>query len=228
MVKEFQPIPQMIITDLETLKVMSDELRLKLIEALGRGPATVKQLAELVGVPQSKLYYHVGLLERHGLITVVDTQIVSGIVEKWYQCTAEDYSVAGKLFRLEPERESIYGLIMTIFDSTLAEIRQAVTAKLINLDDKAPDKEQLSLSKSSAFLTPEQAELIRKQLQEIHVQLTEFDQEKNTEGKQMFSLLTGFYPRQATQDTPHAFGEIEFCPLMRISTKPYSPRLWGD
>ena len=209
MTKEFQQIPQMIITDLETLKVMSDELRLKLIEALGRGPATVKQLAELVDVPQSKLYYHVGLLEKHGLITVVDTQIVSGIVEKWYQCTAEDYHIDGKLFRLEPDRESVYGLIMTIFDSTLAEIRQAVAAKLINLGEEAPDKDQLALTNSSAFLTPEQAELIKEQLQEIHAQLTEFDQEKNTEGKQMFSLLTGFYPRQATQDTPHTFGDTE-------------------
>lgn len=209
MVEKFHPIPQMIITDLETLKVMSDELRLKLIEALSRGPTTVKQLAELVGVPQSKLYYHVGLLEKHGLITVVDTQIVSGIVEKWYQCTAEDYSVDGKLFRLEPEKESVYGLIRIVFDSTLAEIRQAVTAKLINLDEEAPDKDQMALTKSSAFLTPAQAELIKKQLKEIHAQLTEFDQEKDTEGKQMFSLLTGFYPRQATQDTPQTFEDSE-------------------
>ena len=185
----------MIIADLETLKVMTDSLRLKLIEALSHEPITVKQLAKLVGVPQSKLYYHVGLLEKQGLITIVDTQIVSGIVEKWYQSTAMSYRIDHKLFKAQPDEDAAYGLIMTVFDATLAEIRDAVDAGLINLDTEASNKDRLALSKSNTFLTPEQAELMRKQLDTIHEQFSEFSRDTNRDGKYLFTLLTGFYPR---------------------------------
>ncbi|MBX6342634.1 MAG: helix-turn-helix transcriptional regulator [Thermomicrobiaceae bacterium] len=78
-----------VIRDLETLRAVSDPLRLRLFELLRGGPRTVKQLAAALDLPPTRLYYHVGQLEAHGLVRVVDTRVVSGIIEKRYQATAQ-------------------------------------------------------------------------------------------------------------------------------------------
>ena len=78
------------ITDLETLKVISDPLRLNIIQVIkdiniSGALCSVKQVSERLDIPPAKLYYHVKLLEKHGFLEVTETRIVSGIVEKLYR-----------------------------------------------------------------------------------------------------------------------------------------------
>src|SRR5215204_376969 len=75
-----------IIDDLETLRLLTQPVRLKIVEALrsAPGPLTVKELAVALGTTQTKLYYHVNLLEGADLIRVAATRLVSGILEKRY------------------------------------------------------------------------------------------------------------------------------------------------
>src|SRR5262249_42234476 len=124
MAKKFQPAPEMLISDLETVRVMSDPLRVQALEAMTAGPITVKQVAQIVGTPPSKLYYHFGLLEKHGLIVVVDTQMVSGIVEKWYQAAALSFRIDRKLFKSDVASDTAFDLITSMFDSTATDIRR--------------------------------------------------------------------------------------------------------
>jgi AcrR family transcriptional regulator len=49
------------------------------------GGRTVKELAEALGVPPTRLYYHVKILEHAGLIEVVERRMVSGIEERTYR-----------------------------------------------------------------------------------------------------------------------------------------------
>ena len=56
-----------VIDDVATLQVVADPLRLRLLEQLRREPQTVKQLAAALDVAQTKLYYHIKLLEEHDL-----------------------------------------------------------------------------------------------------------------------------------------------------------------
>ena len=74
--------------DIETLRVLADPLRLRMLEVFGqhgREPLTVKEIARSLGEPLTKLYYHVNLLEQHGLIVVASSRLVSGILEKHYR-----------------------------------------------------------------------------------------------------------------------------------------------
>ena len=57
----------LIVTELATLRVVSDPFRLRLFELLRDRPRTVKDLAAAVEAPITRLYYHVNLLEQHGL-----------------------------------------------------------------------------------------------------------------------------------------------------------------
>src|SRR5260221_6725972 len=76
-----KPEPRLEIRGLEPLKIIADPLRLRLVEALRMAPATVKELAAQQDVAPKSLYYHIGLLERHGMVKVVDSRLVSGILE---------------------------------------------------------------------------------------------------------------------------------------------------
>src|SRR5262245_31172041 len=92
---EYEMLDVKVIDDLATLRLLSDPLRL--IEELGVVPTTVKALARAMGMKPNRLYYHVNLLEQHGLVRVTHTRIVSGIVERTYALVARHFAVSEAL-----------------------------------------------------------------------------------------------------------------------------------
>ena len=84
-----------VIDDLETLHLLTQPLRLRIVEALraASGPLAVKDLARVLATSQTKLYYHVNLLEEARLIRVAATRVVSGITEKRYEAATYRLSV---------------------------------------------------------------------------------------------------------------------------------------
>ena len=87
------------VSDVDTIKAMADPTRLAILRALmddRRGAARVmsaKELAEVLGEPQTKLYRHLKVLEAAGLIEVAETRLVSGIVETRYRAAQRDIRV---------------------------------------------------------------------------------------------------------------------------------------
>jgi DNA-binding transcriptional ArsR family regulator len=74
--------------DVETLKALSDPLRLAILRAMMadvHAAYRVKDLAETLGQPVTRLYRHIKVLEAAGLIRVARTRLVSGIQESQYQ-----------------------------------------------------------------------------------------------------------------------------------------------
>ena len=107
-----------VISDPETLKVLADVQRLAVLLQLADGPRTVKEIAAALGVPVTRLYYHVRKLESHGLIKVHKRRMVSGIEERTYAATAENWTLAPELFAPAPNT----GLVKAMFDMTAAEL----------------------------------------------------------------------------------------------------------
>jgi len=66
-----------IINDLETLKVVADPVRNQILEVLEKKPQNVKEVADKLGLAPSKLYYHFNMLEKVGLIKVVESRQVA-------------------------------------------------------------------------------------------------------------------------------------------------------
>lgn len=85
------PVPMRYVEDVETIRVLSDPLRLAILRVLMtdaefRPPVmSAKELAAALGEPQTKLYRHLKQLEDVGLIVVAETRLVSGIVEQRYR-----------------------------------------------------------------------------------------------------------------------------------------------
>lgn len=115
-----------VIDDLATLRLLSDPLRLRLIEELGIKPTTVKALAKTLGMKPNRLYYHVNLLEEHGLVKVTDTRLVSGIVERTYGLVAKHFAVDDDLaMPAELKRE----VADTLFRAVSAELGESLEAE---------------------------------------------------------------------------------------------------
>lgn len=74
-----------LISDHAALRAIADPLRSRMLELLATA-RTVKELAAELGRPPDRLYYHLGLLEKHGLVKVVDDRAA----ERRYVATSRE------------------------------------------------------------------------------------------------------------------------------------------
>lgn len=71
----------------EQLKALADPTRAKILRILEDGPASAKQLSEVMGMTHGKVGHHVKVLREAGLIEVVDEVPVRAVTEKFYGLT---------------------------------------------------------------------------------------------------------------------------------------------
>ncbi len=164
------------IDTVEELRALADPVRLAILSALdtqvpgGELPVrSVKELAQQLGEPQTKLYRHVKQLEAAGLIEVAATRMVSGILEQRYRARQRDLRLSAALFRRHA-------------DETEAAIRSAFDAFLTGLFDRAreddwpsegPDKPVMLVSDKG--VSAEAAERIHARLVEAQREIAEAD-----------------------------------------------------
>ena len=97
------PVPVREVGDVETLKVLSDPLRLAILRVLMRDAGhrprvmTVKEIADALGEPPTKLYRHVKQLEARDLVQAAATRLVSGIVETSYRAGQHSLTIQAGL-----------------------------------------------------------------------------------------------------------------------------------
>jgi len=202
----YSPQAVKIIRDLETLRVLTDPLRMRILAHLRDQPRTVKEVAQILGLPHTRLYYHFNLLEKHGLIQVVSTRVVSGIIEKHYQVTAYEFNVDRAL--LSPKiANAPEGPWQQIIVQTIDTLQQDLTALAQNgtLQNfaKAADNETspppLRLSRTLAHLSPGQARAFAQRLQDL---LAEFEaQNTPSNDAEAYTLFVAFYPTPPTSET---------------------------
>jgi DNA-binding transcriptional ArsR family regulator len=185
---------------------MADPLRLQILDAMTERVCTVKLIASDLNIPATKLYYHFKQLEEHGLIRVVDTRLVSGIVEKLYQASAYSYRVdKGLLSPGTPESERhINQMLAALFDDTRDDILRSIEAGVIklsrqHLNDK-PNLHDLLSGRSIIRLSPQRAEAFYARLRAL---VKEFgEDELGVENEQMYALVVALYPTARSQSQP--------------------------
>ena len=148
------------ITNLDTVRIVADATQLRLIEALDQ-PRTVKELATAFDMPTTRLYYHINLLEQHGLIQVVESNIVSGIIEKRYQVTARRFDVDSQILCDAGQKtRHIDEIAAGVFDNARRQIRALADAYGEDTNKAAV----LALNQGVIALTPEEVAELRAEL----------------------------------------------------------------
>jgi DNA-binding transcriptional ArsR family regulator len=198
------PAEVLVISDLAVLRVLSDGLRLQLIEAFGRTrgvPRSVKEVAKEIGQSATKLYYHVNLLEENGLLLVAESRLVSGILEKKYVPAARQYTVDKELLRtaeggLGSEGESVFGqTIDTLLHSAAVDFRRAMVAGLATLGDESQPRRRSVLSKSVLRLRPEDAAKVIELLESLAQ-----TKDDETPDADTYGLTVAFHRRANAED----------------------------
>ena len=196
------------IADLETLKVVSDPLRLNILNRLRGEARTAKELARALHLSQTKLYYHLGLLEQHGLIRVTGTRLVSGILEKQYQASAYKLSVDPVLFAPTPTTPTRYeGLdvfLSAVLDYTHSDMLRSVQAGLAEYAKDAPPERALHVGRRWLRLTPAEAKTFWERLRALMEEYERLHGNEPDEDTLLYEMLMGFYP---THERPPAAQE---------------------
>ncbi len=151
----FIPQDEMFIHDIDTLRALTDPLRLRILELLAV-PQTVKAIAPKLGIGKTKLYYHINLLEKHGVIRVVRTRLVSGITEKSYQVAALRFRPAKELLGGDAGKGHGLAIFDTIWDATRAQFARSVESGQLDAAVAAKGG-KLVVSHTVLALTEEQA-----------------------------------------------------------------------
>jgi DNA-binding transcriptional ArsR family regulator len=139
--KKRPPDDRHVLDTVERLKAMADPIRMRFVLELGTEPRTVKEVAEALGVPPTRLYYHLRILERHGLVEVANRRMVSGIEERSYRIAGdvENWTVSPTL-----TASALYetGALRALFDVVRAEIEVVLQSSPdLTVDDpKSPLK----------------------------------------------------------------------------------------
>jgi DNA-binding transcriptional ArsR family regulator len=180
MVNDLKISDNLTIDNLETLKVLSDPTRHEIMKYVGaenkRGQfCTVKQLAKVMGVSATKLYYHIKLLEEQCLLVVGDTRIVSGIIEKQYHVIAWNISLSQSALSTQEEPkdealEKVFSSIEQIVGNSLNNVRTSLLTiyeeELAAKKGGKPARKQVAMhiSAKDLLLSTDQAITFEKQL----------------------------------------------------------------
>ena len=163
---------RVLIKDLETLRVLSDPLRMRMVDLMSQGEWTAKALASALGVSQTRLYHHLARLEDHGLVRVTGTRLVSGITEKSYAATGSHISVDPALFTAGSPAPTevaltLDALVGAAFETVRKEIELSIEAGVIDPGVDPERGRRLTISHDSARLTPAAAEAFEARIESL-------------------------------------------------------------
>jgi len=185
------------IKDRETLKVAAEPLRSQIIETLRNQPQTVKQVADKLGLSPSNLYYHFNLLEKHGLIQIVETRMVGNLVERLYLATAAELCVAPDLLSTTTDegKDSIRTLMASTIDTTREDLLRSLHARFYQLEHGAPEHPRRVIMNRATCTIPEaRLDEFYERIQALAEDFEACDMDPATPDTWPYSLTIVFYP----------------------------------
>jgi DNA-binding transcriptional ArsR family regulator len=127
------------VNDVETLRAMSDPLRLAILRLLmfdadvAVRVMSAKEIAAELGEPQTKLYRHLKQLEDAKLIEVAETRVVSGIIEQRYRTAQLDVRLSPALMGDTDVRGDLMTTVGAVIDEFRQELRRNVRANRVDM-----------------------------------------------------------------------------------------------
>ncbi len=194
------------VTDLETLRLLADPLRLSILGAFPSGSRrrsmSVKEIAEKLDEGQTKLYRHVKKLEEAGLLQVAETRVVSGIIERRYLPAQKRLLIESDLLTQQPEPDEYANTMAALLDATRDRLRTEIRAGrvVIKKPDEGPDS-SLQIGSVKVNMTLERYAKLRAAVTELLDNIGPSDESPDAVPVYL-QALTYANVEPATSDTP--------------------------
>lgn len=200
-----------VIQTMEALRVFFEPFRSRIMRELAERPRSVRELSDDLGVPQTKLYYHIHLLEEHGLIVVADEPRPSS--ERVYRSTARDFVVHAALLSLsdDPAPVELDSELTTVLDSTKVEIRSSAQRGVIDMRRTFPDQRALLIQHTHSAIPSSLVSVFKERLDQL---IAEFDAlgsvgaARADEVRAAFGFTVCLYPTDDPESERPVAGEL--------------------
>lgn len=156
------------LTTLEQIKTYSDPYRLKIITLIrnNKEPLTVKEIADKLEEVPAKVHYHIKKLEKAGIIELVRTKEIKGIIAKYYYLTANSYELVGE--NINEHSKKIYkSQVLTVINEFYEKSKNMVMDSVSERINKGNDINFTSLVDRKIYLTTEEFQELNGQIKEI-------------------------------------------------------------
>lgn len=201
------PLAERTISDVETLKALSDPVRLRILETMVQAPDedwTVKRIAAALEVGPTKLYHHIGILEEHGFIRPAGQRVVSGIIETRYRIAQLSVRLDRALLSggsTDEAAAAVDEVMRSIFDTAREDVGRALRAGHMSIEGEGAPSRGV-LRQDLTRLTPARAAELKERLVAL---LNEFEADADGEpgpDATPFGVLVAFYPVTETHPEP--------------------------
>ena len=191
-----QQLPELLesreIDDAATMKALADPLRMKILRVMAKHAhvepriMTVKQIAEEIGEPTTKLYRHMKQLLAVGLIQVAELRLVGGIVEQRYRVAQKDLTLhpqrmgTERVALLSEELSNVAGAAIDDYFVRYEEALNSGRTHLLPQDslDNPPHVRSVGVISDCRIPQAKAAELAER----LHALVQEFTHEPHYEG----------------------------------------------
>jgi predicted ArsR family transcriptional regulator len=174
------------IKSLEQIKLLSDPLKLQLIQAFAEEGKTTKQVAAELGESVTKLYRHVDALFDAELIEIAGEKQKRGTIERTFRAVARRFEADPALFADKDDEEAT-GVARDILRSAESEILTAFA------DDGSRDEQEAIFLRLRCKASPEKIAELREALKEW-LELAQNHKEPDDENAEEIGALIAFYP----------------------------------
>ena len=155
---------------LEQFDALMSPQRLRLAEVLS-APKTAKEAAEELGVPVTRLYYHLNALAEHGLIRVVAQRPKGALVERVFQVAGTSMRPS-KAFLEKYGAEGLVEVTALAFRHAESRFVAAVRAGHVGFERDNPER-TASIGLSAMRLTRERLSELVERLEALQAEFTE-------------------------------------------------------
>lgn len=156
----------------ERIKAFTQPYRMKLIHVFRqtRRPMTATEVAKVLGEGPGKVHYHMRILESAGIVKVVRTESVNGIIARYYEPTARHYSVADAArgnVGGEPMRDEVARMISRRFRDGLRAFLDRTTGVTNDLPDGTSSSDEAFLFEHVVHCDDDQWLVLRNTIDEL-------------------------------------------------------------
>jgi DNA-binding transcriptional ArsR family regulator len=188
------PLAERVVGDVETLRALSDPLRIRILEAMVQAHDaswTVKRIATALGVGPTKLYHHIKILEERELIRPAGQQLVRGIVETSYRIGQLQLRLDRQLLASggADVQSATQQAITAVFDQAREDLERAMAAGIVRVDAEADSSRPLIVRRDLIRTTPERAAELRERLAAL---LDEYG--TDSDGELTLGVLVSLHP----------------------------------
>lgn len=173
----FEPADVFDIDDVETMEMLADPTRVQILE-LAMVPRSVSQIADAMGVPRTRLYHHVKLLEEAGMLAVAETRAAGAMTEKIYQVAAYSFRPSDKLMATATPKDQAEAIMNSLLGSTRGDFIRAVAEERFALT-RTRDHKRVSLGRRLTTMTEDELNSFLTELEELFEKYRESQDEEH-------------------------------------------------